>query len=151
MKQTTKVLATQLTISTLGGILATALGGVDIALKALIIAVVLDYGTGVMKAIYNKSLSSDVGYRGILKKVDIFLVVILAVVLDKLLGESLMSSMGLSIDMPLRAVVILFFISNEALSILENVSATGLPIPSVLSKVLSQLRDKTDIDGKTEE
>ena len=144
MKDSTKALVTQISISTIGGVLVTALGGVDIALKALIFAVVLDYATGVLKAAYTKTLSSEIGYKGILKKVDIFLVVVLAVILDKLLGENFASSLGIPIDMPIRAVVIIFFVSNEALSILENVSATGLPIPKILTKILIQLRDKSD-------
>lgn len=86
---------------------------------------------GVLSAIYNKDLSSEIGYKGIIKKVAMLLVVSVSVILERYVGIP-----------AIRDIVLLFFISNEGISILENVSNTGLKLPPKLKEILKQLRDK---------
>lgn len=91
---------------------------------------VLDYVTGVLKGIYLKQLSSETGFRGLLKKIVMFIVIAVAYLIQMLIGGTI----------PLREVVITFYICNEALSLLEN-AAVFVPIPERLKDVLLQLRD----------
>jgi len=116
--------------STLGAWLAFFLGGWDSLLYTLVAFTMIDYGTGVLCAAFEKKMSSKVGMRGIIKKILIFLLVGVAHIVDyQLIGES-----GI-----VRTAVILFFLSNEGLSLLENACRIGLPIPPKLKAVLSQL------------
>ncbi len=119
----------------IGGIIAKLLGGFDKLLTAIILLVVLDYITGVLKGIYTKKLSSSTGFKGIIKKIIIFIVIATAVCIQGLIGDSI----------PLREVTIMFFVCNEALSLLEN-AAEFIPIPDKLKEVLIQLRDKNEGD-----
>ena len=116
-----------------GGIISSAFGGFDILIKALLIMIVLDYILGVIKAIYNKELSSEIGFKGLIKKFVMFLVVVLSVVLQKIVGDAII----------IRDITIMFFIANEGISILEN-AAVFIPLPDVLKNTLMQLRDKSD-------
>lgn len=116
-----------------GGALAKFLGGYDIILRAIIILAALDYITGVIKGLYLKKLSSEIGFKGILKKFMIFIVIAVAVILQELTGGKLAT----------REIVIMFFICNEALSILEN-AAILVPIPKMLKNALLQLRDNSE-------
>lgn len=121
---------TQLVFSVLGGTLGLFLGGVDGFLYALVAFSVLDYITGVMCAISDKTLSSNVGFRGICRKVLIFALVGIGNIVDLyVLGQP-----GV-----LRAAVIFFYLSNEGVSLLENAGHLGLPIPEKLKDVLEQL------------
>lgn len=115
----------------IGGFICDHLGGFDMLLGVIITLVVLDYLTGILKAIYNKQLSSAVGYKGIIKKIFIFIVIATAYEIQKVTGNSI----------PLREMTLVFFISNEAISLLEN-SSEFIPIPPGLKDVLIQLRDK---------
>ncbi|WP_314353493.1 phage holin family protein [uncultured Granulicatella sp.] len=120
-------------VSTIGGILGEFLGNMDGILYALVIFVILDYVTGVLYAVEEKKLSSAVGYEGIARKVTIFILVGIANILDSyILGQS-----GV-----LRAVVIFFYLSNEGISILENATELGLPVPEKLKNILNQLTKK---------
>jgi toxin secretion/phage lysis holin len=120
----------QITVTAIGGLLGWFLGGLDGFLYALIAFVVIDYITGVMCAVLEKKLSSEVGARGIFKKVLIFALVGIAHIIDThLLGSG----------SALRTAVIFFYISNEGVSLLENTARIGLPIPQKLKDVLSQL------------
>ena len=120
-------------VSTIGGILGGFLGNMDGILYALVIFVILDYVTGVLYAVEEKKLSSAVGYEGIARKVTIFILVGIANILDSyILGQS-----GV-----LRAVVIFFYLSNEGISILENATELGLPVPEKLKNILNQLTKK---------
>ena len=110
------------------------LGGWDIALYCLIVAIALDYISGLMKAYYTKTLSSRIGFRGILKKLGILLLVMVAVLVDKSTGES-----G-----AIRTLVIYYFVANEGLSIIENLAAAGIPIPNFLKKALKVLKDNNN-------
>lgn len=125
----------QTAFTALGGFIGWFLGGADGFLYALIAFVVIDYITGVFCAIADKSLSSGVGFKGICRKVLIFMLVGIGNIIDVyVLGDSSV----------LRTAVIFFYLSNEGVSFLENASRLGLPIPDKLKEVLSQLHDKGD-------
>ena len=119
-------------IAGLGTFLTFIFGDWDVALQCLVIAVALDYISGIIKAFVNKELSSKIGVKGLLKKVGVFVVVALAVLIDKITGES-----G-----AVRTLVIYYFVANEGLSIVENLSEAGLPIPDVIKKALKSLKNE---------
>lgn len=104
--------------------------GIDVALICLLIAIVIDYLSGIIKAYVTKQLSSQIGLKGILKKVGILCIVALSVIVDRITGET-----G-----AIRTLVIYYFVANEGLSIIENIAATGIPIPASLKKALKVLR-----------
>lgn len=118
-------------VGIIGGFFVSLFGGYDVLLTTILLLAIIDYFSGVLKAVYNKQLSSSVGYKGIVKKIMMFVVIALACVMQKLIGDSI----------PLREVTISFFIANEGISLLEN-AATIIPIPDRLKEVLLQLRDK---------
>lgn len=129
----------QLIFTAVGGWLGYFLGGCDGLLYALIAFVVIDYITGVMCAINDKTLSSEVGFRGICRKVLIFLLVGIANILDvQVIG----------IGSVLRTAVIFFYISNEGVSLLENAAHLGLPVPEKIKIVLEQLHDRAKSEDK---
>lgn len=117
----------------IGGFLISFLGGWDSLIAALVALIVIDYVTGVIKAVYLKKLSSEIGYRGLMKKALVLIVVGAAVVLQTVLPENI----------PLREITILFFVCNEGISILEN-AAVMIPVPKKLKDVLLQLRGTED-------
>ena len=128
----------QLIFSAVGGWLGYFLGGCDGLLYALIAFVVIDYITGVMCAIINRELSSAVGFKGIFRRVLIFLLVGIANIIDvQVIGTGAV----------LRTAVIFFYISNEGVSLLENAGHLGLPIPEKIKTVLEQLHDRAE-NGK---
>ncbi len=106
------------------------LGGLDIALKSLLIVIVIDYATGILSAIYNKQINSKVGFKGILKKFSYLLIIVLSVIVDNILGQS-----G-----TIRTLVIYFFVANDGISILENVAEMNIPLPPKLLEILEQLK-----------
>ena len=129
----------QLIFTAIGGWLGYFLGGCDGLLYALIAFVVIDYITGVMCAINDKTLSSEVGFRGICRKVLIFLLVGLANILDvQVIGTGSV----------LRTAVIFFYISNEGVSLLENAAHLGLPVPEKIKIVLEQLHDRSESEDE---
>ena len=129
----------QLIFSAVGGWLGYFLGGCDGLLYALIAFVVIDYITGVMCAIINRELSSEVGFKGIFRKVLIFLLVGIANIIDvQVIGTGAV----------LRTAVIFFYISNEGVSLLENAGHLGLPIPEKIKTVLEQLHDRAEKEEK---
>lgn len=107
-------------------------GGFDIAIQSLLIVMVVDYLTGITSAIYNKELSSKIGFKGIIKKFCYLLVVALSVVIDNLTGQS-----GL-----IRTLVIYFFVANDGLSIIENMAEMGVKLPQKLIDALEQIKKK---------
>ena len=125
----------QIGVTALGGWLGYFLGGLDGLLIALIVFAVLDYITGVMCAIADRKLSSAVGFRGICRKVLIFALVGVGHVLD---------THVVGTGSALRTAVICFYLSNEGVSLLENASHLGLPVPEKLKKALEQLHDRDD-------
>jgi toxin secretion/phage lysis holin len=127
--------AIQIAITALGGWMGWLMGGLDGLVYALIALVVIDYITGVMCAVLEKKLSSDVGARGIFKKVLIFALVAVGHIIDMhILGSG----------SAVRTAVIVFYISNEGVSLLENTARIGLPIPEKLKEVLTQLHNGGD-------
>ena len=125
----------QLMFTAVGGWLGWFLGGCDGLLYALIAFVAIDYITGVMCAINDHSLSSEVGFRGICRKVLIFLLVGIANILDvNVIGTGSV----------LRTAVIFFYISNEGVSLMENAAHLGLPVPEKIKVVLEQLHDRAE-------
>jgi toxin secretion/phage lysis holin len=122
----------QLIFTALGGYLGWFLGGVDGFMYALITFVVIDYVTGLMVAVLEKKLSSEVGFRGIFKKVLIFAFVGIGNIIDVYL---------LNNGSAIRTAVIFFYVSNEGISIIENSAKIGLPIPQKLKDILEQLNE----------
>lgn len=118
-------------VGCVGGCLVNFLGGWDLMLEALLTLVVLDYITGLLKAISTKTLSSRVGLRGLIKKIFILILIATAYVIQHVIGDTI----------PLREIVIMFFICNEGISLLEN-SSEFVPIPDKLKETLIQLREK---------
>ena len=125
----------QVVFAGIGGWLGWFLGGCDGLLYALLAFVVIDYITGIMCAVVDKKLSSEVGFKGIFKKVLIFALVGIGHILDtRIIG----SGSGM------RTAVIFFYLSNEGVSLLENAAYLGLPIPQKLKSVLEQLHDRSE-------
>lgn len=134
--------AVQFVFTAVGGWLGYFLGGCDGLLYALIAFVAIDYITGVMYAINDKTLSSEVGFKGICRKVLIFLLVGIANILDlNVIGTGSV----------LRTAVIFFYISNEGVSLLENASHLGLPVPQKIKVVLEQLHDRAEDEEKEDD
>lgn len=129
----------QFIFTAIGGWLGWFLGGCDGLLYALIAFVVIDYITGVMCAVIDHRLSSEVGFKGIFKKVLIFLLVGVANILDvQVIGTGCV----------LRTAVIFFYISNEGVSLLENAAYLGLPVPEKIKKVLEQLHSRSESEDE---
>ena len=128
----------QVIFTGVGGWLGWFLGGCDGLIYALILFVVVDYITGVMCAVADKKLSSEVGFKGICRKVLIFLLVGIGHILDtQIIGAGSV----------LRTAVIFFYLSNEGVSLMENAAHLGLPIPEKLKVVLEQLHDRAEKGG----
>ncbi len=126
-------------LSFFGGGLVKFLGGFDTMLITLVTMIVIDYVSGVIRAIYQKKLSSSIGYKGILKKALSMMIVGLSVSLQNILPEAI----------PLREVTILFFVTNEGFSILEN-AAGIIPLPRKLRDVLLQLREENEKEDNSQ-
>lgn len=128
----------QIAITAIGGWLGYFLGGMDRLLIALLVFAILDYLTGVMRAIVDHELSSTIGFKGICRKVLFFALVGVGHVLDThVVGTGSV----------LRSAVICFYLSNEGVSLLENASHLGLPVPEKLRGILAQLHNKEPKDN----
>lgn len=122
-------------VTILGGTIGWFFGEMDGFFYALLAFVVLDYVTGLMCGISSKTLSSEVGFKGICKKLAIFVMVGIAHILDaEVIGTGSV----------LRTAILFFYLSNEGISILENCGRLGLPIPQKLKDVLAQLKTKSE-------
>lgn len=120
-------------VAILGTMFTWLFGAWDLALTILIVFMVLDYCTGVLKGYVNKELSSDVGLKGLARKAVILIVLIVAVCLDRLLNTG---------HWVFRTLVAYFYIANEGLSLIENCAALGAPVPSQITDALVQLKEK---------
>ena len=129
----------QLIFAAIGGWLGYYLGGFDGLLYALIAFVICDYVTGTTCAVSDKKLSSEVGFKGIAKKVVIFILVAVANIID----TNVITQGAI-----LRTAVIFFYLSNEGLSLVENATHLGLPVPDKLKAVLAQLHDRAEKEDK---
>lgn len=128
----------------IGGIATYIWGPWDALIIALVAMVAIDYITGIIKAAMQGKLSSLVGFKGLLKKVAIFLLVAVGAMVDKIIPAT---------NEAVRNAVIFFYIANEGLSILENAGELGLPLPAALKKSLEKMQDKeekSDIDSDTD-
>ena len=131
----------QIIFTAVGGWLGYFLGGCDGLLIALVVFAVTDYITGVMCAIADKKLSSEIGFKGICRKVIIFMLVGIAHVLDVNV---------IATGSVLRTAVIFFYLANEGVSLLENAAHLGLPVPEKLKDVLEQLHDRAEKEKEEE-
>ena len=129
----------QTILTAIGGFLGWFFGGFDGFLYALLAFVCIDYITGVMVAVVNKTVSSEVGFKGIFKKVLIFTLVGVANIIDVNVLQS---------GSAIRTAVIFFYLSNEGVSMLENAGHLGLPVPAKLKVVLEQLHDRSEKEDK---
>ncbi|MFB8721582.1 holin family protein [Enterococcus faecalis] len=120
-------------LSIFGGIVVRLLGGLDQLLDVFLFLIIVDFITGWIKAIATKELSSRVGMLGIAKKVTMLFVVAVAVRVEKVVGNNL----------PIREMVLIFYIANEGLSFFENI-ATFIPMPKKLKELFIQLKNKDD-------
>lgn len=129
----------QLIFSALGGWLGYFLGGCDGLLYTLLAFTAMDYITGIMCAVNDHTLSSEVGFRGICRKVLIFMLVGIANILDAdIIGTGSV----------LRTAVIFFYISNEGVSLLENAAHLGLPVPENIKAVLEQIHNRAESEER---
>ena len=106
------------------------IGGIDVAFLCLIVAISLDYISGIIKAYSTKTLSSRIGFRGLVKKIGILVLVMLSVVVDRITVN----------NGGIRTLVIYYFVANEGLSVLENLAQAGLPIPKKLKSALKVIK-----------
>lgn len=116
-----------------GGVIAGLLGGIDTIMHALIFLMIVDYVTGLAKGFKNKQLNSEIGFIGLLKKAMILVVVMVAVELERMTSNA----------MPIREIVIMFYVANEGISLLENISEF-LPLPEKLKDYFTQIRETGD-------
>lgn len=114
-------------------------GSFDLALQVLVIFMILDYLTGVLYAFLTNQLNSEVGFKGLVKKLMILVVLIIAVMLDRILGAT---------GWPFRTLVAYFYIANEGISLLENVGNIGIPIPNKMRQALEQLNKDDDKESE---
>jgi len=124
-------------IASMGTILCSCLGGWDAAMKVLIALMVLDYVTGFLGAIKNKRVNSEIMFWGGIRKGIILCVIVVAVLLDEMVGYS---------DPILRTLAIYFYVAREGISVTENLGILGVPLPPSISRMLSQLQKKDDND-----
>lgn len=122
------------TLAVIGTGLIYLLGGFDVALQCLVVAIALDYVSGLFKAFITKQVSSRIGFKGLLKKVAILIIVMLATLIDRVTGET-----G-----AIRTLVIYYFVANEGLSIIENLGQAGLPIPKAIKNALKALKQTSN-------
>ena len=120
------------------GVLLYLFGDFDQMLKVLVVLIILDWITGLLTALYNKKINSEVGFKGIIKKVFILIIVIVS------------SIMQFIVNLPIRDVVIMFFVANESISILENIGVV-IPIPLQLKNTLEQLREDNIVNVTRED
>ncbi len=114
-------------------------GGWDVALSILITFMILDYITGVIWAYIQKNLNSEVGFKGLVKKCTILIVLIVGAMLDRLLNSG---------EWVFRTLVAYFYIANEGISLLENISNLGVPIPAKIKDALEQLNNKEESENQ---
>lgn len=122
-------------IAAIGTMVSLWLGGWDAALKVLIFLMVLDYATGFLGAIKTKTVDSEIMYWGGIRKGVILAVLVVSVLLDQMLGNS---------EPIIRTLAIYFYVAREGVSVTENLGILGVPLPPSISKVLTQLKEKSE-------
>ncbi len=116
-------------VALVGGLLTSLLGGWDMAIQVLVLFVVLDYITGLVAAYFDQALNSKVGFKGIAKKILLFVPIAVAYWLDMLIGQEI-----------LRNLAVFFYLANEGLSMVENLGRAGVPVPEQIQEALVQLK-----------
>ena len=129
---------TSTVIGIVGGYFAAIFGQWDSILWALLVIMVLDCLTGVIKAIYTKTMSSEIGFKGLLKKITILIIVALSNVLQQITGD----------NVAIREIVIMFYVANEGISVLENVAGIYPQMPKAIKDILLQIRDSNSADSE---
>ena len=129
---------TSTVIGIVGGFFAAIFGQWDSVLWALLVIMVLDYLTGIIKAVYTKNISSEIGFKGLLKKITILIIVALSNVLQQITGD----------NVAIREIVIMFYIANEGISVLENVAVIYPRMPKAIKDILLQIRDSNGADSE---
>lgn len=129
---------TSTVIGIVGGYFAAIFGQWDSILWALLVIMVLDYLTGVIKAIYTKTMSSEIGFKGLLKKITVLIIVALSNVLQQITGD----------NVAIREIVIMFYVANEGISVLENVAVIYPRKPKGIKDILLQIRDSNSADSE---
>ena len=117
------------------------LGGWDIALQSLIVVIILDYLTGIAKSYVSKKLNSNKGLKGIVKKLSMLCIVAIAVIVDRIIGQTGM----------IRTLIIYYLVANEGLSIIENLGEMNIIVPKFLKDKLEQIRDNNSKVGDKNE
>ncbi|WP_461392867.1 phage holin family protein [Desulfosporosinus fructosivorans] len=120
-------------VAAMGTIVSVWLGGWDTALKALVVFMVIDYITGLLGAVKNKQVNSEVMFWGGIRKGLILAVVAVAVMLDQMTGNT---------EPIFRTLAIYFYLAREGVSVTENLGILGIPLPPAVTKVLTQLQEK---------
>lgn len=129
---------TSTVIGIVGGYFAAIFGQWDSILWALLVIMVLDCLTGVIKAIYTKTMSSEIGFKGLLKKITVLIIVALSNVLQQITGD----------NVAIREIVIMFYVANEGISVLENVVVIYPRMPKAIKDILLQIRDSNSADSE---
>lgn len=122
-----------------GGFISFLFGGFDMLLQIMVVLVIIDYVSGLLKGWSTKTVSSQIGCKGIIKKVFIFLIIALAYLVQRIMDTQI----------PIRDIIIMFYIANEGISIIENAAACGLPVPKIIINVLEQLKQRGDNDAES--
>ena len=129
---------TSTVIGIVGGFFVAIFSQWDSILWALLVIMVLDYLTGVIKAIYTKTMSSEIGFKGLLKKITVLIIVALSNVLQQITGD----------NVAIREIVIMFYVANEGISVLENVAVIYPRMPKGIKDILLQIRDSNSADSE---
>ena len=129
---------TSTVIGIVGGFFAAIFGQWDSILWALLVIMVLDYLTGIIKAVYTKTMSSEIGFKGLLKKITVLIIVALSNVLQQITGD----------NVAIREIVIMFYVANEGISVLENVAVIYPQMPKAIKDILLQIRDSNSADSE---
>ena len=129
---------TSTVIGIVGGYFAAIFGQWDSILWALLVIMVLDCLTGVIIAIYTKTMSSEIGFKGLLKKITVLIIVALSNVLQQITGD----------NVAIREIVIMFYVANEGISVLENVAVIYPQMPKAIKDILLQIRDSNSADSE---
>ena len=124
------------------------LGIVSIPIIMLIFAMIIDYITGMLAASYNSELSSKKGIKGIVKKVGYLALVLASMIIDWLISQGLQQiNINLHYSVFFAVLVTVWLIINELISVLENLSRMGVPIPNFLKKIIDRLKNTVDEKG----
>lgn len=130
MKQNISI---EIIVSSILGFFTYLVGGIDSLMISLLVLIALDYITGICKGIVQKKVSSKISAKGIIKKFGYIMIIIIATLFDRLVSDD---------NMAIRTMMIYFFIANESLSILENWSVIGLPLPKKIFEIFEKIRNE---------